>query len=104
MAMCTWCEQDMLEANSCSVAALHLNGVAVPLVRYGREPRHRSRRPVRCGDCRVTVGGHHHPGCDVAECPSCGKQLLSCDCPYDEHCERPAGKATAADAGVVTDG
>lgn len=34
----------------------------------------------RCGDCRVRRGGTHHPGCDVAECPVCHQQLLSCGC------------------------
>ena len=86
MAICTWCEQEMLVATSCLVEALHLAGVAVPLPRYGQEFRYGAwpRRPIRCGDCGVQPGGYHHLGCDVAECPSCGGQLLGCDCRYDE--------------------
>lgn len=86
MAICPSCEQEMLEASSCSVEALHTAGVAVPLPRYGQEIRYGRwpRRQVPCGDCFVQPGGYHHLGCDVAECPSCGGQLLSCDCRYDE--------------------
>lgn len=36
--------------------------------------------PARCGDCHVALGGHHHPGCDLARCPRCGRQLISCGC------------------------
>lgn len=27
--------------------------------------------PDRCHDCRVKIGGFHHPGCDVERCPVC---------------------------------
>lgn len=100
MAICTWCEQEMLEASSCSVEELHLGGIPIPLLRYGRESRFRSRRPVRCGDCGVRAGGYHHLGCDLAECPSCGQQLLSCECRYDEQeetADRPGVSPGEAD-------
>ena len=98
MAICTWCEQEMLEGNSCSVEALHLGGIAIPLLRYGREVQYRSRRPVRCGDCGVRAGGYHHLGCDLAECPSCGKQLLTCECRYDEQGDPPGDDPRGAAA------
>jgi hypothetical protein len=86
MAICTWCDREMLLAASCKVEALHRSGVAVALPRYGEELRYGPlpMRLGRCGDCGVRPGGFHHLGCDVVECPSCGHQLLSCDCQFDE--------------------
>jgi len=34
----------------------------------------------KCHDCNVKIGQPHKEGCDVARCPSCGHQRLSCDC------------------------
>lgn len=34
-------------------------------VELGIEP------PPRCHDCRVKIGGLHHPGCDMERCPVC---------------------------------
>jgi hypothetical protein len=85
MAICEDCEQEMNEASSCLVSALHLNGVAWSTVPYGKESMHyRNTATRRCHDCGVMPGGHHHPGCDWAECPRCHQQLLICGCPFDE--------------------
>lgn len=34
----------------------------------------------RCPDCNVETGGLHAVDCDIALCPICGGQLLSCNC------------------------
>jgi hypothetical protein len=83
MAICSFCNHDMSSGESCTETHLHIGGTAVPLPVY----RKTRRLPLdRCGDCGVAEGGFHHPGCDLQDCPRCGRQLaFMCDCPWDEH-------------------
>lgn len=83
MAVCRYCEAEMMVAKSCTVEALHRQGRRVAMIPYGSEAHWRSKAK-RCGDCGVTRGGWHHPGCDIQECPMCGRQMLSCGCRFDE--------------------
>lgn len=76
MAICTWCDQEMTEHVSCTTTVFHRQGVAFAL------PTNRDR--FDCGDCGAPPGGHHHPGCDLADCPVCGRQMFSCGCRFDE--------------------
>ena len=34
----------------------------------------------RCPDCHCMVGQFHHFGCDMEECPHCGRQLIGYGC------------------------
>ena len=83
MAICTLCDQEMTEAASCSVEVLHQNGTPFELFPHGKDPGSRGARG-RCPDCGVARVGYHHVGCDVQRCPSCRRQLISCDCRWDE--------------------
>lgn len=83
MAVCRWCEREMT-ASSCSVEAMHQDGIRIPMVPWGQERPRWSSSHERCGDCGVAPGGFHHPGCDVQHCAVCGGQMLSCGCEFDE--------------------
>lgn len=85
MAICAWCDQEMSTAPSCTTTTFHRDGSPLTLAPY-RSPRRASRAELtdRCGDCGVVDGGSHHPGCDMARCPVCRGQLMSCGCRFDE--------------------
>lgn len=89
MAKCSWCEQEMRDSNTIGCAANvtveYPDGSSFPSIPYGEEERYGKGwmdddSQHRCHDCNVKVGGHHHPGCDVEECPKCRRQLISCGC------------------------
>lgn len=83
MAACVWCEQEMTTAASCRAEVLHLHGKPIRMIRWGHERGWRGASE-RCGDCGVEPDGFHHLGCDLQECPRCGRQMLSCGCRFDE--------------------
>jgi hypothetical protein len=84
VATCTVCGGEMLEGVSCSEEPLNIGGRTFSPIRWGDET-HMSlgKRFERCGDCWAPRGGVHHHGCDLEQCPACGRQMLSCDCRDD---------------------
>ena len=85
--VCRYCQQDMLYADSCKKLLIPVKGVGfMEPLKYG-EAGFFVDGP--CGDCGVRPGGYHHPGCDLAVCPHCGGQLLSCGCMYDIDVKMP---------------
>ena len=83
MAICSWCNKEMNNESvvSCS-GNLHVefpDGQLLLTIPFTDPDKDK-----RCHDCNVAVGGFHHPGCDMEECPRCGGQLISCGCLDDE--------------------
>jgi hypothetical protein len=48
---------------------------------YTRIPFNLDDAVEPCNDCNTPLGGMHHPGCDLEECPACHSQSIGCDCP-----------------------
>jgi hypothetical protein len=59
-------------------------GRAVARVRYGNEKSDWGADDHACGDCGVVKGQYHVAGCDVERCALCGRQVITCDCPYED--------------------
>jgi hypothetical protein len=78
VAICTLCNQEMLDAASCVDEPLALVDGDYAHIRFGDEGP--DWGGGRCGDCEVLPGGIHHPGCEFEKCPRCGGQLIGCDC------------------------
>jgi hypothetical protein len=87
MAVCEDCDQEMLQARTCTVDAVILQGH-----RYTRGRAFPGAPDGRCGACGVTEDAYHHLGCDMEDCPRCGRQLISCGCTWaDEETEDMMG-------------
>lgn len=60
-----------------------IGGQLLPRVKYGDEEDDWGADRVPCHDCGVVKGQYHvGPACDVERCPSCGGQVIGCDCEY----------------------
>ena len=86
VAVCNYCGLEMTESDGCTDDPIVIRGQAYKPIRHGRE---RGMRGVtsRCHDCHVVPGRVHHHGCDMEDCPACGRQSISCGCVWagEEH-------------------
>lgn len=83
----------MLTENGCGYSDVIINGSSYKRIKVG-DPGDFFEgydSETRCGDCGAKLGYFHHLGCDCERCPSCGGQLISCDCgtcaSYELHIE-----------------
>jgi hypothetical protein len=84
MANCPTCKQEMKLTVSCTPEPLVIHGRLYEPLRWSDEKRYGTVMVTYpCGDCATPPGGVHHHGCDIEECPACGRQAISCDCNYD---------------------
>ena len=62
------------------VTVVRISGVDRDRIRYGNEEDDWGADRQPCHDCGCIKGQFHVPSCDVERCPSCGGQLISCEC------------------------
>jgi hypothetical protein len=84
MAICSTCQLEMHDVDSCTGTHWMIGGKAYQRIVAGPKGDQWPLRDGRCHDCNVAPGGFHHPGCDAERCPRCGLQAITCTCPYDE--------------------
>jgi hypothetical protein len=71
MALCECCNQEMFTAVTCTAnPPFAVDGTTYTPFAAEED----------CGDCGVSAGGLHHPGCEIESCPCCGEQRLYCNC------------------------
>jgi len=80
MAICKFCEKDMLEVDSCILIPVTHNGKDYEPLKFGEDGKEGWAKNGKCPDCGIKLGGYHHSGCDVEVCPICHGQLISCGC------------------------
>lgn len=77
------------------------NGQVFCRVKYGDEVSDWGANDHPCGDCGVGKGEFHVPGCDVERCPSCGTQMIACECSSSGMPNKPARPFSKREQGIV---
>ena len=101
MVKCLDCEQEMLEAQGCTLK--YVEGLReyarsptasgtmhyIPectrsemreRLKYGEDGYTDDEEHVQCRDCGAKRSHLHHFGCDMERCPKCKGQMISCGC------------------------
>lgn len=71
---CDVCRKNPLAVDGCCVGVIFIGGERFPRIRFFGD------QGERCHDCNTLNGHFHHWGCDAEIYPSCGGQLIGCDC------------------------
>jgi hypothetical protein len=82
-AICSYCKGDMRAADGCVKVPVENDKGRFDPILYGNETRYgleKSQNPEECHDCAAKLDNYHHRGCDWEQRPSCGGQLIGCDC------------------------
>ncbi len=66
------------------------DGKQMARVPYGEETEDWGADEHPCGDCGALKNEFHVPGCDVERCPSCGGQMIGCECSSSKKPKKPA--------------
>lgn len=82
MAICSFCNKEMLGKGCSCVPTVIINGKRFNRIKYGDKgdmfPEQADE--YNCHDCNCAKGMYHHFTCDSEACPNCGGQLLFCEC------------------------
>ncbi|MCP4111486.1 MAG: hypothetical protein GY749_39150 [Desulfobacteraceae bacterium] len=79
MAVCKFCNKEMLGASSCIDSHVVIEDKKYSPVPY-EKPSTVFQKQSRCPECNIMPGGFHHVGCGLEICPLCKGHWVSCRC------------------------